>query len=163
MITKVFLCVLTSQRSQAVWSLVRWVLRRLLHDREYEDATWMMFKWCVLSQTQNKVRSIRVRRSSQQNQSTEMNPLNAGDQERIQPDSVLAQTWERDCYYYYYYYNTLLFDQNLMCLHWSAEFSVMMLFSVNITGFALRDLYFVFVYCLFSFFVNSCKYMQAVF
>uniref|UniRef100_A0A9J8CTL0 Ig-like domain-containing protein n=1 Tax=Cyprinus carpio carpio TaxID=630221 RepID=A0A9J8CTL0_CYPCA len=45
-----------------------------------------------LKSCQTKVRSIRVRRSSQQNQSTEMNPLNAGDQERIQPDSVLAQT-----------------------------------------------------------------------
>uniref|UniRef100_A0A8C2IX73 Uncharacterized protein n=1 Tax=Cyprinus carpio TaxID=7962 RepID=A0A8C2IX73_CYPCA len=45
-----------------------------------------------LKSCQNKVRSIRVRRSSQQNQSTEMNPLNAGDQEQNQPDSVLAQT-----------------------------------------------------------------------
>ncbi|XP_026114941.1 uncharacterized protein LOC113093337 [Carassius auratus] len=45
-----------------------------------------------LKSCQTKMRSVRVRRSPQQNQSTEMNPLNAGDQEQNQPDSVLAQT-----------------------------------------------------------------------
>ncbi|XP_026108864.1 uncharacterized protein LOC113081016 [Carassius auratus] len=45
-----------------------------------------------LKSCQTKMRSVRVRRSPQQNQSTEMNPLNAGDQEQNQPHSVLAQT-----------------------------------------------------------------------
>lgn len=49
-----------------------------------------------LKSCQTKMRSVRVRRSPQQNQNTgetqEMDHLNAGDQEQNQPDSVLAQT-----------------------------------------------------------------------